>query len=135
MSDVPVTPIPESTAAKFSRMMEDPELKAFLEPLLKDSDSDGDGVPDVKGVKAFFHSNGRFSKTAVFAVIGNVIVLCNYLLMSWLVGAAVDLGFLKFTVPAFDETAAATILGLLNGTYLGRTLLRNQADANASSNT
>ena len=127
MSDALVTPIPESTAAKFSRMMEDPELKAFLEPLLKDADSDGDGKPDVKGVKALFFKDGQFSKTATFAVLGNAFVLFNYMLLSWCAGAAVDLSWIKFTVPAFDVGAATSILGLLNGSYLGNNYLKNQA--------
>ena len=114
---------------KFSRMMEDPELKAFLEPLLKDVDSDGDGIPDIKGIKAFFFKDGHFSKTATFAVLGNVLVLGNYALLSWFAGAAVDLSWVKFTVPAFDVGAAAAILGLLNGTYLTNNALKNKASA------
>lgn len=129
MADESLPPIPESTAAKFSRMMEDPELKAFLEPLLKDADSDGDGVPDIKGIKAFFFKDGHFSKTATFAVLGNVLVLGNYALLSWFAGAAVDLSWIKFTVPAFDVGAAAAILGLLNGTYLTNNALKNKASA------
>jgi hypothetical protein len=117
---------------KFSRMMEDPELKAFLEPLLKDADSDGDGKPDVVGVKALFFKDGKFSKTATFAVLGNVLVLGNYALLSWFAGAAVDLSWIKFTVPAFDVSAAAAILGLLNSSYLGNNFLKNQASKSSA---
>ncbi len=129
MTDESLPPITESTAMKFSRMMEDTELKAFLEPLLKDVDSDGDGIPDIKGIKAFFFKDGHFSKTATFAVLGNVLVLGNYALLSWFAGAAVDLSWVKFTVPAFDVGAAAAILGLLNGTYLTNNALKNKASA------
>jgi hypothetical protein len=129
MTDETLPTIPESTAVKFSRMMEDPELKAFLEPLLKDSDSDGDVVPDIRGVKAFFYKDGHFSKTATFAVLGDVLVLTNYALLSWFAGTVVDLSWIKLTIPAFDVGAAAAILGLLNGAYLTNNALKNKAGA------
>jgi len=122
MSDDPIVQIPQSTADKFAKMMEDPELKAFLEPLLKDGD--GDGVPDALNLKGFFLRDGRFSKTAAFAVIGNVLVLVNYALLSWFAGASFDVTWVKGTIPAFDAGAAATILGLLNGTYVANHALK-----------
>lgn len=91
---------------------------------LSKADSDGDGVPDVKGLKALFFKDGKFSKTATFAVIGNVLVLVNYALMSWLAGAHITLSWLDFTVPVFSAGDAAAILGILNGTYLGNNYLK-----------
>lgn len=129
MSD---SPISEDPVTKLTKVMADPEIKALLEPFLKDVDSDGDGKPDVVGVKAFFFKDGKFSKTATFAVLGNVLVLGNYALLSWFAGAAVDLSWVKFTVPAFDVSAAAAILGLLNGSYLGNNFLKNQASKSST---
>lgn len=93
---------------------------------LSKADSDGDGVPDVKGLKALFFKDGRFSKTATFAVLGNVLVLLNYAFMSWLAGAHVTLSWLEFTVPVFSAGDAAAILGILNGTYLGNNYLKSK---------
>lgn len=129
MSD---SPISEDPVTKLTKVMADPEIKALLEPFLKDVDSDGDGKPDVAGVKALFFKDGKFSKTATFAVLGNVLVLGNYALLSWFAGAAVDLSWVKFTVPAFDVSAAAAILGLLNGSYLGNNFLKNQASKSSA---
>lgn len=96
--------------------------------LAKAADSDGDGIPDAKGLKALFFKDGKFSKTATFAVIGNVLVLVNYALMSWLTGAHITLSWLDFTIPAFSAGDAAAILGILNGTYLGNNYLKAKSD-------
>jgi hypothetical protein len=93
---------------------------------LSKADSDGDGVPDVKGIKALFFKDGKFSKTATFAVLGNILVLLNYALMSWLAGAHVTLSWIEFTIPAFSSGDAAAILGVLNGTYLGNNYLKSK---------
>lgn len=90
----------------------------------KAADSDGDGMPDVTGIKALFYKDGHFSKTATFAVIANVIVLVNYALMSWLAGAEITTPWLKFHVPAFNAADAAAILAILNGAYLGNNYLK-----------
>lgn len=102
----------------------DEALKAAIAALqaapdaAKELDSDGDGKPDEAGIKAFFMRDGQFSKTAVFAVIGNVLVLGTYAVQTWLAGASFDFGAIKGSIPAFDAANAATILGLVNGTYL-----------------
>lgn len=93
---------------------------------LSKADSDGDGLPDVKGIKALFFKDGKFSKTATFAVLGNILVLANYALMSWLAGAHVTLSWIEFTIPAFSSGDAAAILGVLNGTYLGNNYLKSK---------
>ena len=104
-----------------------PEEQALLDAALKQADSDGDGAPDVAGLKAFFFKNGKFSKTAAFATLGNLAVLVTYFLQSWLAGANVDLHVLKFVVPAFNMENALAILGVLNGTYLGNNFLKTKA--------
>lgn len=91
---------------------------------LSKADSDGDGAPDIAGIKALFYKDGHFSKTATFAVIANVIVLVNYALMSWLAGAEITTPWLKFHVPAFNAADAAAILAILNGAYLGNNYLK-----------
>ena len=111
MSDEPQV-LSESAAAKFSRVMQDPELKSFIEPLLKDMDSDGDGKPDIKGVKNLWTKDGQTSTTKLFANLANVIVLVVSTLCVMFGGAVVELGFLHFTVPGFNAEWAALILGL-----------------------
>lgn len=66
------------------------------------------------GWKAFFAKNGKFSKTATFATIANVMVLGAYAL-SLVRGAEV----FGWTIPEFDAVAAAAILAIVNGTYVG----------------
>lgn len=89
-------------------------------------DSDGDGVPDVKGLKAFFFKNGEFSKTAAFAVIGNALVLVTYFAQSWLVGATFDLPLIHGSVPAFNVESALAIMGILNGTYVSNNWVKTK---------
>jgi len=76
-----------------------------------------DVLATVKGPgwwKAPFFTDGRFSKTAMFATLANVLVLVAYVL-SWFQGST----FGPWTVPAFDTGAAAAILAIVNGTYVG----------------
>jgi hypothetical protein len=117
--------------AKLKESMSEDEKKLLDHMLasgvdISKADSDGDGLPDVKGLKALFFKDGKFSKTATFAVIGNILVLANYALMSWLAGAHVTLSWLDFTIPAFSSGDAAAILGVLNGTYLGNNYIKNK---------
>lgn len=118
--------------SKFKAGLTEDEQKSFEHilasgvDLTKAADSDGDGVPDVKGLKAFFYKDGHFSKTATFAVLANVLVLVNYALMSWFAGAQVTTSWLSFTVPTFQAADAAAILAILNGTYLGNNMLKRQ---------
>ena len=70
----------------------------------------GDPVP---WYKAPFFKNGRFSKTATFATIANVLVLAAYVLSLF---AGTEIG--GWTVPTFDTGAAAAILAIVNGTYV-----------------
>ena len=117
--------------AKLKESMSEDEKKLLDHMLasgvdVSKADSDGDGLPDVKGLKALFFKDGKFSKTATFAVIGNILVLANYALMSWLAGAHVTLSWLDFTIPIFSAGDAAAILGILNGTYLGNNYIKNK---------
>jgi len=76
------------------------------------------------GLKAFFMKNGNFSKTATFATLGNTLVLVAYVL-SWFSGTTLVLGTVgTVTLPAFDVGAAAALLGILNGTYLGNNAIK-----------
>lgn len=99
--------------------------------LSKEADSDGDGEPDIKGLKALFYKNGHFSKTATFAVIANVLVLVNYALLTWLAGAEITTSWLSLTIPSFDAADAAAILAILNGAYVGNNMLKKQEAAAA----
>lgn len=67
--------------------------------------------------KAPFFKNGKFSKTAAFATIANLMVLMAYFL-SWFQGSEVSLGLGTWTLPAFDTGAAAALLAIVNGTYV-----------------
>jgi hypothetical protein len=98
------------------------ELISKIKEELKNADSDGDGVPDAKGVfgllKKLSSRDGEFSKTALFASLGNALVLVNYVLLSWLGGSAFAIGPFTGTIPAFNSTDALTIIGVLNATYV-----------------
>ena len=84
---------------------------------------------DVAWYKAPFFKNGEFSKTAMFATLANVLVLVAYVL-SWFAGAQITFdGWGTWTVPAFDTGAAAAILAIVNGTYIGNSMVTNAAVA------
>jgi hypothetical protein len=114
-------------------MTKDEALKAAIAALqaapdaAKELDSDGDGKPDAAGIKAFFQHNGEFSKTAVFAVVGNVLVLGTYAIQTWIGGASFDLGFIKGAIPTFQPGDAAAILSIVNATYVARTHVAGKA--------
>lgn len=107
-----------------------PDEQKLLDHLLasgidiKKADSDGDGVPDAEGLKALFYKDGKLSKTAVFAVLCNTVVLVTYTLQAWLVGATVNLGWLTFNVPSFNVEAAAALMAILNGAYVGNNFVK-----------
>ena len=84
---------------------------------------------DVAWYKAPFFKNGEFSKTALFATLANVLVLTAYVL-SWFQGTNVDLGIGTWTLPAFDTGAAAAILAIVNGTYIGNRLASAKENGN-----
>lgn len=82
-----------------------------------------------KGVKAFFMKDGEFSKTASFATLANMLVLVAYVL-SWFAGS--EITFFtgqQLMIPAFDEGAALSLLGILNGTYLGNNVIKYKKDS------
>jgi len=79
--------------------------------------------------KALVYKNGEFSKTALFATLANILVLIAYVL-SWFQGANVDLGIGTWTLPAFDTGAAAAILAIVNGTYIGNRLASAKENGN-----
>lgn len=74
--------------------------------------------------EGLFHKNGVFSKTAFFFTLGNGAVLIAYVL-SWLSGSTISLGDVgTIVIPAFDVGAAAALIGIVNGTYLGNNALK-----------
>jgi len=75
--------------------------------------------------KALVYKNGEFSKTALFATLANVLVLIAYVL-SWFQGTEVG----TWTLPAFDTGAAAAILAIVNGTYIGNRLASAKENGN-----
>ena len=108
-------------------------LVSSVKDMAKKADSDGDGVPDIKGIKALFYDkDGQVTKTGTFAVLGNACVLLNYMTLTLLAGAHVTLPWFSFTVPAFDSEAAMTILGFLNGTYLGNNYVKTRTQVAAA---
>lgn len=73
---------------------------------------------------ALTYRNGQFSKTAMFTSAANILVMASYVL-SWGAGATVTLDdAFSFTVPAFDTSAAISLLTIVNGTYLGNNYLK-----------
>lgn len=80
--------------------------------------------------KALVYKNGEFSKTALFATLANVLVLIAYVL-SWFAGAQFTIGSLgTWTIPPFDTGAAAAILAIVNGTYIGNRLASTKEQGN-----
>lgn len=94
---------------------------------MSDTPSPLPGVPAPKGVMKLVSRDGQFSKTALFAVLGNVLVLGNYMLQSWLAGASYDFGFLKGSIPVFSSGDAMAILSILNATYVSHAALSDRA--------
>jgi len=81
--------------------------------LNKVADSDGDGVADIKGLKALFHKDGEFSKTSVILVVAWA---CG--LSLWVVqGLFVGIEIFGHTIPAFDSGAALAMLGAASSLY------------------
>jgi len=79
------------------------------------------------GIKAFFFHDGRFSKTATFATLGDTLVLFAYVL-SWAAGTEIHLGDVAtFKLPAFDAGAAVALLSILNGTYVANNLIKSRS--------
>jgi hypothetical protein len=88
------------------------------------------GKRDVPWYKAPFFKNGEFSKTALFATLANMLVLIAYVL-SWFAGAQLTIGSLgTWTIPPFDTGAAAAILAIVNGTYIGNRLAAGKENGN-----
>lgn len=107
-----VTKVPEVTAAKVSRVMSDPVLKAQLQALLAGTDVDGDGKADIRGVKNLWMKDGSFSSTKLFASVASILVLVVSTVTMLFAGAQVDLSFVKFAVPEFNAEWAMLIGGL-----------------------
>lgn len=79
----------------------------------KAADSDGDGKPDIKGLKALFHKDGEFSKTSVILTVSWA---CGLLL--WVVqGLFVGIEVFGHPIPAFDSGAALAMLGAASSLY------------------
>lgn len=94
-----------------------PEDKEALDHLLAAAgvatDSDGDGEPDVKGLRALFHKDGEFSKTSVILVLAWACGLALWVVQGLLVGIEV----FGHKVPPFDTSAALAMLGASSSLY------------------
>ena len=90
-----------------------PVDRAALDHLFASLDSDGDGAPDVKGVKALFFKNGDFSKTSAILVLAWSAGLGLWLLQGLAAGATV----FGHVIPAFDSNAALAMLGAASSLY------------------
>jgi hypothetical protein len=97
-----------------------PEDRAALDHLFAAADSDGDGRPDVKGVKALFFKDGEFSKTSVILVTAWACGLGLWLLQGLGAGATV----FGHVIPAFDSGAALAMLGAASSLYFAAHNLR-----------
>jgi len=101
-------------AEKFTKILED--VKDMPEEVEKAIGNLMGNVKDDEKVpwyKAPFFKDGKFSKTAMFATIVNVLVITSYI-MGWFKGT--ELG--PWTVPAFDSSASFAIMAMANGTYV-----------------
>lgn len=103
------------------------ELPEDVESAINDLLSAVDDDTKVPAWKAPFYKDGKFSKTAAFTTVANVIVLLAYFIQSFFTGSTLDLGFFTWTIPAFDVAAAAAILAVCNGTYVGNNLVKVKA--------
>ena len=63
--------------------------------------------------KALFFKNGKFSKTAMFASIVNLLVIVSFVL-GWFKGTQVG----PWVIPAFDATAGFALMAMADGAYL-----------------
>lgn len=88
-----------------------PEDRAALDHLF--ASLDGDGKPDVKGMKALFFKNGDFSKTSVILVLAWTVGLGLWLVQGLAAGGVI----LGFTIPPFDSGAALSMLGAASSLY------------------
>lgn len=97
--------------------LEDPE----------DSEASDDGEKDsATGIKAWFFKDGKFSKTAAFATIGNFAVLFTWFFQVWFGGVTIDTNHIHYTIPNFNDESAMIIMGFLNGAYLGNNLIKKK---------
>jgi hypothetical protein len=80
----------------------------------------------------WFMQDGQFTKTGASAVLGNFVVLFIYFVTSLFSGVVIHLGAQAWTIPSFDVVAAAGMLALLNGTYLGGNMIKNNAAKNGA---
>jgi len=90
-----------------------PEDRAALDHLFSAADSDGDGKPDVKGLKALFFKNGDFSKTSVILITAWSVGLAMWVVQGLAAGAMV----MGHEIPAFDSGAALAMLGAASSLY------------------
>jgi hypothetical protein len=104
-----------------------PEDRAALDHLFAVVDSDGDGRPDVKGVKALFFKDGDFSKTSVILVLAWAVGLGLWLVQGLAAGGVI----LGFTIPPFDSGAALSMLGAASSLYFAAHNIRANIGAGA----
>jgi hypothetical protein len=108
----------------------------YVDELLKTIEAQGEELPeDVEGAindllvnldendasvpwyKAPFCKHGKFSKTATFVTLANVLVITSFIL-GWFQGTVLG----PWTVPAFDVGAGGGLLLIVNGTYVANRL-------------
>lgn len=101
------------------------------EPVAEAVNELADELEGTKGLPSWkmpFFKDGKFSKTASITTVANVMVLMAYFVQAFFVGSTLDLGLFAWTVPAFDVAAAAAILTICNGTYVGNNLVKVKAN-------
>jgi hypothetical protein len=106
-----------------------PEDRDALDHLLvvagSAADSDGDGKPDVQGLRALFHKDGEFSKTSVILVVAWSCGMFLWVVQALFVGVAV----FGHTIPAFDSGAALAMLGAASSLYFAAHNIRANVGA------
>lgn len=110
-----------------------PEDREALDHLFlvadKTGDSDGDGQPDVKGLRALFQKDGEFSKTSVILVLAWSCGLSLWVVQALCAGVKV----LGHTIPAFDSGAALAMLGAASSLYFAAHNIRANVGASPPS--
>lgn len=94
----------------------------------KSADSDGDGEPDVKGLRALFHKDGEFSKTSVILVVAWTCGIALWVVQGLLVGIEV----MGHKIPPFDSSAALAMLGAASSLYFAAHNIRAQVGGEPS---
>lgn len=97
-------------------------VKDAVENLAEAFDADNTGPP---WWKAWTYKDGKFSKTAMWVGIANVITL-GWFALSIFAGAELDLGFTKLVIQRLDPGLALGVAGALNAAYIANNSIKSK---------